>query len=163
MDVRSQPTIIVELAIKNGKADERVSYTNHETARERKKVLQGLIQARKKERGHGDGKGPDHSEDFDHDSWVTKPGEIVVFRCRNYFKLFVDYDTHVCPPVAGAPQNPFDWDGLQEAELGPDGYEVRGTAVRDQRVFNQMFYKFTAYIEGISEPLDPEGICGSDG
>jgi len=163
MDVRSQPTIIVELVIKNGKADERVSYTNHETARERKRALQGLIQARKKERGHGDGKGPDHSEDFDHDSWVTKPGEIVVFRCRNYFKLYVDYDTHVCPPVAGAPRNPFDWDGLQEAELGPDGYEVRGTAVRDQRVFNQMFYKFTAYIEGISEPLDPDGICGSDG
>ena len=102
MDVRSQPTIIVELAIKNSKVDERVSYTNKETARERKKALQALIKARKKERGDGDGKGPDHSEDLDHDSWVTKPGEIVVFRCRSYFKLFVDYDTHVCPPVPDA-------------------------------------------------------------
>jgi len=161
MDVRPEPTIIVELVIKNAKADDRVFYTNHETAKERKKALQKLIKAQKKKRGKGDGKGPDHSEDFEHDSWVTKPGELVAFRCQNYFKLFVDYDTHVCPPVPGAPRNPFDWDGLQEAELGPDGYEVRGIAVRDQRVFAQMFYKFTAYIEGVSTPLDPDGICGS--
>src|SRR5262245_6656503 len=163
MDVRPNPTIIVELVIKNAKADDRVFYTNHETEQERKRALPKMIKAKKKKRGKGDGKGFDYSENFEHDSWITKPGELVAFRCQNYFKLFVDYDTHVCPPVPGAPRNPFDWDGLQEAELGPDGYEVRGIAVQDQRVFDQMFYKFTAYIEGVSAPLDPDGICGSTG
>ena len=162
MDVRPEPTIIVELVIKNAKADDRVFYTNHETARDRKKALQQTIKEKKQERGKGDGKGPDHSEDLKHDSWVTKPGDIVVFRCQNNFTLFVDYDRHVCPPVPGAPRNPFDWDGLQEAELGPDGYEVRGTAVNDSRVLDQMFYKFTADIKGIGI-LDPDGICGSIG
>jgi hypothetical protein len=165
MNIVAQPTIIVELVIKNHKVDERVSYTNHRiTARALKEALQKTIKAQKKARGKGDGKGPDHSEDLDHNSWViTEPGEIVVFRCQNNFNLKVDYDTHVCPPLAGAPHDPFGWEGgVQQAKLGSDGYEVRGIAVDDELIFEQMFYKFTADIEGIGL-LDPDGICGSVG
>jgi hypothetical protein len=166
-DVGYKPTMItVELVIKNHKVDERVSYANHETAHDRKKVLQQIIKDKKKERGKGDGKGPDHSEDLTHNSWVTKPKDTVVFRCENSFKLRVDYDRHVCPPVAGAPHNPFGWDedGYQQAKLGGVGYEVRGIAVDDDPlVLEQMFYKFTAVIDGITEPFDPDGICGSTG
>jgi hypothetical protein len=70
----------------------------------------------------------------------------------------------VCPPVAGAPHNPFGWveDGYQQAKLGGNGYDVLGTAVGDSLVLKQMFYKFTADIEGIGL-LDPDGICGSTG
>jgi hypothetical protein len=164
-DVGYKPTMItVELVIKNQKVDERVSYANHETAHDRKQALQDIIKAKKQQRGKGDSKGPDHSEDLKHDSWVTEPGDIVVFRCQNYFTLFVDYDRHVCPPVAGAPHNPFGWDEdkSQQAKRSGDVYEVRGTAVNDSRVFDQMFYKFTADIEGIGL-FDPDGICGSGG
>jgi hypothetical protein len=165
MDVVSKTTmIIVELVIKNRKVDDQVSYTNHETALARKKALQEIIKSKKQQRGKGDGKGPDHSEDLKHDSWVTNPGDIVVFRCQSNFTLFVDYDRHVCPPVVGAPHNPFGWDEdkPQQAKLAEAGYEVRGTAVNDSRVLDQMFYKFTADVEGIGI-LDPDGICGSKG
>jgi hypothetical protein len=162
-NVRSEPTIVVDILIDNGKVDEKVSYNNGQSSNGRKEKLLDEIRKKKAKRGPGVNKALDHSEDFHHPSWITEPGEVVVFRCRNYFRLLVHHDPNVCQPIASAPDNPFDWEGVQEAVLGSDGYEVRGTAVRDVRVLDQMFYKFTAFIDGIREPFDPDGICGSTG
>jgi hypothetical protein len=100
----------------------------------------------------------DHSEHLDHDSWITRPGDTVIWTSERQFMLHVDYDYAPCDPLQGAPRNPFAWSGVQVAARQPNGsFIVQGTA-KEGASLDQMFYKFTAMIEGL-EALDPDGIC----
>jgi hypothetical protein len=158
---KAQPSIKVTLHVDGQTVDEEVVYMNGETSNDRKRNHNGLVKQKKQNRGKGQDPTKDHSEDFHHPSWITRPGEIVAFVCEKYFTLEVDYDRNVTGIVPNAPSNPFDWDGPQSASLVPGvGYEVRGISVRDAAVQDQMFYKFTATIEGVSEPFDPDGMSG---
>ena len=156
-------TITVNLRVVNGALSETVNYSNGAgTAAARKQNLQAKIIAEKQARApktfvvpH-----PDHSQDLDHPSWITNPGDTVVWSCSEPFALFVDYDLAPCNPRGNTPHNPFGWTGVQVgaqlAGVGP--YKVTGIAKNDGSL-HQMFYKFEAWVAG-ADPLDPDGLCG---
>jgi hypothetical protein len=157
-------TITINLRVLKGAVTEEVRYSSGAgTARARKTALQPAIRNEKKNRSktfilpHGD-----HSEHLEHDSWITNPGDTVVWTCEQMFMLYVDYDLGVCDNLIDAPHHPFgdSFDGVQVAEKIQGGrYEIRGTAQMNESV-NQMFYKYTAWVPG-AEPLDPDGICST--
>ena len=160
-DARSNITIEIELRVEDGRVMDKLTYSRG-SARERKEKLLSKIRQEKANRGRtfvlpsGD-----HSEHLEHDSWIVQPGDKVSWKSTRMFMLAVEPDLGVCNSIADAPKNPFDWTGVQAAKKVNGIYMVEGVA-RNDRSQEQMFYKYTAWVAG-AEPLDPDGICGSDG
>jgi len=157
-------TITVNLRVVNGALSETVNYSNGAgTAAARKQNLQAKIIAEKKTRAPKTFVVPhaDHSQNLGHPSWITNPGDFVVWTCSEPFLLFVDYDLAPCNSVANTPHNPFGWTGVQVgAQVGGVGpYKLTGIAKNDGSL-SQIFYKFEAWVAG-ADPLDPDGLCGS--
>src|SRR5256712_13231103 len=157
-------TITVNLRVVNGALSETVNYSNGAgTAAARKQNLQAKIIAEKKTRAPKTFVVPhaDHSQNLGHPSWITNPGDTVVWTCSEPFLLFVDYDLAPCNSLANTPRNPFGWTGVQVgAQVGDVGpYKITGFAKNDGSL-NQIFYKFEAWVVG-ADPLDPDGLCGS--
>src|SRR5262249_43559123 len=98
-----------------------------------------------------------------HDSWITNPGDTVVWTFDGPFALFIDHDLAPCDDKPNAPLNPFGWTGVQSVTTAP--YQITGQVLPDNDphtpdILDQMFYKFTFWAPGFA-PLDPDGICGS--
>jgi hypothetical protein len=153
-------TIEITLRITGNSVHEQIRYPNAHQAHDRKVNMQDLIVATKYRRGKThDVPHPDHSQNLNHDSWVVNPGDTVVWTCERPFALFVDQDLAPCDAEPGAPRNPFGWTGIKTS-TGNGPFQVTGQVQNDPLIPDQIFYKFTALVDGVAEPLDPDGICG---
>jgi len=99
-----------------------------------------------------------HAHDPNHQLWIVKKGDTVIWQCDREFMLHVDYNLEPCDSLPGTPRNPFGWEGVQKSKregTGPHQVTgiVRSAFAADK---DQMFYKFTAFVDGL-EPLDPDG------
>jgi hypothetical protein len=154
-------TITIDLQINGSTLDDQVTYSNGaDTGTKRKQNLLQKVKDEKKRRGKTyNVPHPDHSEDLAHPSWITNPGDTVTWKCAQPFSLYVEQDLAPCDPERGALQNPFGFNGVQKS-TGTGPYQVTGTVQNDASIEKQMFYKFTAWVDGL-DPLDPDGICSS--
>jgi hypothetical protein len=156
--------LLVDIEISGGKWDIQVSgtanYRNTKTKQFEKMIerisgFPNLLKEYddKKVKGAPD---PEFKDQTKHRSIVVQPGETVVFRCDNPFKLFAHKDPNVVPDVDSL-ENPFGWTKIQKSG---GGLNFVTATVDANPAPNQRFYKCIAWVTDGSDTIlvDPDCI-----
>ena len=157
-------TIRIRLSIYRASGHEHliedVSYAGGTDGKFREAYMQSVWEEKKKARGKTYKLPPnDHERNTGHQPWIVREGDAVIWECDREFMLSVDYNWDPCDAIEGAPRNPFGWRGVQKGRQETPGsgpYRVIGIASGEPAADDQMFYKYSAFVENI-EPLDPDG------